>query len=167
MIRVSTPADADRLAEVSLHSWQAAYRGLLPQPYLDGLKLEDRRRTWYRNLASTSLASFLSEEQGRVQGYVNLWPDRSDSEAMEITAIYVHPDYWRAGIGSLLMDRALAYLAGSGSSRASLWVLEDNSRARAFYERAGFVPSGQLRQDRSFGGVTVRELQYRIDGLDS
>ena len=162
MIRQSTPADADRLAEVSLRSWQAAYRGLLSDNYLDGLQLKDRQRGWYSNLANTALTSFLSEGQGRVQGYINLWPGRSDRQLMEITALYVHPDFWREGIGAGLMLRAREYLADREQQGAFLWVLEGNTRARAFYQHCGFVDAGLRRQDRSFGGVTVKELQYRI-----
>ena len=41
-----------------------------------------------------------------------------------------------------------------------LWVLEGNQRARAFYERMGFRPSGAYAKDE-IGGMPVREIQYR------
>lgn len=36
-----------------------------------------------------------------------------------------------------------------------LWVFEDNARARGFYEKHGFAPTGECRE--IFGG---RELEY-------
>ena len=39
-----------------------------------------------------------------------------------------------------------------------LWVLEGNQRARAFYERMGFRPSGAYAEDE-IGGMPVREIQ--------
>lgn len=167
MIRLSTPADADRLAEVTLVSWQAAYRGLLPDRYLRELKLGDQRKAWYRNLANVGFTSFLHEADGRVQGYINLWPGRSGKTSMEITALYVRPESWRRGVGLALMERAMSTVRDRGMQSAYLWVLRDNRRARAFYERCGLSRIGTSREDRSFGGSTVSELQYRKDGLNS
>jgi hypothetical protein len=50
-IRLASPADTDAraVAEVHVRSWQAAYRGLLPQDYLDGLDLTlDKREAYWR-----------------------------------------------------------------------------------------------------------------------
>lgn len=167
MIRLSTPADADRLAEVTLASWQAAYRGLLPERYLDELKLGDQRKAWYRNLANVGFTSFLHEADGRVQGYVNLWPGRGGQASMEITALYIRPESWRNGIGLALMARALSVGRDRGLGTAYLWVLRENRRARSFYERCGLSHTGTHREDRSFGGRTVSEVQYRTEELIS
>ncbi len=42
LLRPAEPADAMAVARVHVRSWQAAYRGLLPDAYLDGLRPEDR-----------------------------------------------------------------------------------------------------------------------------
>jgi RimJ/RimL family protein N-acetyltransferase len=44
---------------------------------------------------------------------------------------------------------------------ATLWVLEDNPRARRFYEREGWSPDGEAKSD-AFLGVRVNEVRYRI-----
>jgi RimJ/RimL family protein N-acetyltransferase len=165
LTRLSTPADAELLAEVTLASWQAAYRGLLPERYLDELKLGDQRRAWYRNLANVGFSSFLHEADGRVQGYVNLWPGRIGKASMEITALYVRPESWRKGIGLALIERAMSAGRDRGLQSAYLWVLRDNQRARSFYESCGLSHNGAIREDRSFGGRTVSEMQYRTDEL--
>jgi hypothetical protein len=41
-IRAARPADALAVAEVHVRSWQAGYRHLLPDAYLDSLRPEDR-----------------------------------------------------------------------------------------------------------------------------
>ena len=41
-VRRATPEDAAGVAGVHVRSWQVAYRGLLPDDYLDGLRPEDR-----------------------------------------------------------------------------------------------------------------------------
>ena len=41
-MREAILADAEAIATVHVRSWQAAYRGQLPDEYLDGLTVEDR-----------------------------------------------------------------------------------------------------------------------------
>jgi putative acetyltransferase len=52
-----------------------------------------------------------------------------------IDHLYVHPDYWRKGIGRLLLEHARKL------SPRHLWLytLQVNLNARAFYEKNGFV----------------------------
>ncbi|MER6578988.1 hypothetical protein [Nonomuraea sp. NPDC001023] len=64
-IRKATPADAQAIAEIHVRSWQAAYRGLLPQDHLDGLDPAARRPGWERLLAATGARS--ADRPGRVR----------------------------------------------------------------------------------------------------
>jgi hypothetical protein len=41
-LRLAVPADALAVARVRVRAWQAGYRGLLPDAYLDGLRSEHR-----------------------------------------------------------------------------------------------------------------------------
>jgi ribosomal protein S18 acetylase RimI-like enzyme len=58
----------------------------------------------------------------------------------EISALYVDPSRWRAGVGRALMDEALVRLRAAGCEEVTLWCFEDNARALAFYTKLGFVP---------------------------
>ncbi|MGW5051131.1 GNAT family N-acetyltransferase [Actinokineospora sp. NPDC004072] len=59
------------------------------------------------------------------------------------------------------MDAALDCLRLAGCTLATLWVLERNERAMAFYASRGFTPDGATRPD-VIGGVRVRDLRYRL-----
>lgn len=61
-----------------------------------------------------------------------------------------------------LMSAAMEELKKQGYQKIYLWVLEENSSARRFYERMGFVPGGRT-QTGSFAGKEVRELQYILE----
>ena len=65
-------------------------------------------------------------------------PSREDDGAtpQELYAIYVRAAWWGTGLGQALWD------AVRPDAACSLWVLEDNARAQAFYRRNGFVPDG-------------------------
>jgi len=56
-------------------------------------------------------------------------------------ALYVLKDYYGKGVGQQLMQAAFAALYGY--QEIILWVLEDNKRAIAFYEKMGFVFDGE------------------------
>ena len=49
---------------------------------------------------------------------------------------------------------------GIGELYAVLWVLEDNPRARSFYEAAGWSPDGAVKSDERWG-VRAPEVRYR------
>ena len=49
------------------------------------------------------------------------------------------------GVADTLHDRALEIVRGFGSDRCHLWVLEQNLRARRFYERRGWNENGESR----------------------
>jgi ribosomal protein S18 acetylase RimI-like enzyme len=63
-------------------------------------------------------------------------------------------------VGTALMAAGIEALRELGYSEVILWVLEDNPRARRFYEREGWALDGS-RKDDEFLGVPVTEVRYR------
>ena len=62
-----------------------------------------------------------------------------------LEGLYVVPERWGTGLGGELHDRALEIVRELGSELCHLWVLEDNARARRFYERRGWRENGKTR----------------------
>jgi GNAT superfamily N-acetyltransferase len=167
VVRPARAEDAGQIALVHVRSWQGAYRGLIPQAFLDGLDVAQRTQTWERALAETDnprAGVLVADDGGSVVGFVGYFPSR-DSDAdpdlvAEIGAIYLLPDAWGGGIGRRLMDAALGRLAGAGFTQATLWVLDSNVRARRFYEAGGWTADGTAKQDES-RGFPLSEVRYR------
>lgn len=63
-------------------------------------------------------------------------------DELHINNLAVHPDWRRRGIGSRLIEYALAEAAREGAVRATLEVRASNTAARQLYERAGFTQAG-------------------------
>jgi hypothetical protein len=59
------------------------------------------------------------------------------------------------------MHETLTALRGRGYLEAILWVLDDNPRARRFYEREGWALDGERKVEPHLG-VDVAEVRYRI-----
>jgi GNAT superfamily N-acetyltransferase len=161
-IRPAQPDDAAGLALVHVRAWQAAYAGLMPQAYLDGLDVAVRAQAWLRRLKQGSpeplLVATIDED---IAGFVTYGAGR-DAEsggAGELYALNVHPDHWSAGVGSALLSAAQVGLAGLGHDRAVLWVVPGNARARRFYERHGWAVE-DVERIAEIQGVTVPEVRY-------
>jgi GNAT superfamily N-acetyltransferase len=161
MVRTAVPADAERMAEIHIRSWQKAYQGILPAEFLASLSIETRVERWRIDLASMdeSNLALVIENRSSVNGFARLSPsaDRNDGE---VQAIYLDPDHWRRGWGRQLMTAAEKRLIQLGWRDAILWVLERNEPARRFYEALGW----QVEPHRALlniGGADVQEIRYR------
>jgi GNAT superfamily N-acetyltransferase len=62
-----------------------------------------------------------------------------------LDGLYVVPELWGTGLADELHGRALDLVGALGSASCKLWVLEDNIRARRFYERRGWRENGETR----------------------
>lgn len=170
-IRPATPADAQDIARIHADSWRSAYRGLLPQHYLDAMSPFTLRVRWQRRLrwndsrpAERDSDVWVIELEQRVLGFSVLEPVMDDDDdlagfAGEVSMLYVDPEHTRQGLGHTLLERSLELLAEREYYWVVIWVLALNRPARAFYERAGLRPDGAYRQDR-FVNENVTVLRY-------
>ena len=167
-VRPATADDARAIASVHVRAWEAAYRGILPDDVLDGLSVDAREvvwREWLSEPDATRLTLVAAGDDARISGFCTAaLPSRDDDareRTAEIAATYVDPRLWRTGVGTALLDAALAELRAGGYEHATLWVLRDNALARRFYARYGFRPDGrESRHEPTGGQPTVR---LRID----
>jgi GNAT superfamily N-acetyltransferase len=64
-------------------------------------------------------------------------------DACWLHGLYVVPEAWGTGVAVALHDAALAALPDC--AEVKLWVLEENRRARRFYEKHGWRRNGETR----------------------
>jgi GNAT superfamily N-acetyltransferase len=145
---------------VHTRSWQAAYEHVFGAEKLSGISVERRTAGWERALADPGRDVFVAEQDGAVVGFVGTLPSRDADAGGEVGEIYALAESWGTGVGHALMAAALGALRARGYDDAILWVLDDNPRARAFYEREGWTLDGAEKTDE-FLGIAVREVRYR------
>lgn len=170
-IRPAIVDDASALADVHVRTWQATYRGFVPDDYLAALDAVRWRPFWQDRLREpegrAGVLVLLATAGDRPVGFVSFGPSRDASGAGstrvgEIFAIYVLPAHQGGGGGRLLLTEALRTLAADGCTRATLWVLDGNAPARRFYERGGWHPDGHTKRDES-RGFPLDEIRYARD----
>jgi len=99
----------------------------------------------------------VAERDGVIVGFASMaasGDDDATGSTGELRAIYILEDVAGLGVGARLLERAQNALRERGFVRATLWVLDANERARAFYERHGWRPDGTVRVEEP--GITLR-----------
>ena len=158
-LRRATVADAEAIAAVRIESWLATYRGMIPDAYLDSMKLEESITHWHTILealpaANDRICVFVAESEGEVIGFASgmLLPESKLEMNAELTAVYLRPGWQRSGIGRRMVQKVARTLQAQGSNSLLVWVIAENAIARNFYEE--------------LGGALLLEQKFSWDGLD-
>lgn len=162
LLRRATPADVDAVAQVHVRSWQRAYRGLLPDEYLDALQPAERAaRYTFGEVEPGQPSTVVAVEGDVICGFATIGPcsNADMATAGELYGLYVHPDWWSHGAGRMLLHDARRRLVDDGFSHAALWVLVGNERAQGFYDIDGWRPDGQRRL-QEVHGIVVDEIRF-------
>lgn len=145
MFKKASLEDAADVGYITSQSWQAAYSGIVPDDYLKEITPEFRTARFNAVFPLlTDAEFFLVLVDGKPVGVMNLHlcRDEDAKECGEIGIFYFLQEYWGKGYAAAAMDFALSRLRERGFSDAVLWVLEENCRARRFYEKQGFIIDG-------------------------
>lgn len=171
-IRVATRDDADGITDVQVASWRAGYAHVLPHSVLYADDFDATRRSFWKLWRfapghRVAVAVEPLDDGDRVVGFVSYGPERERARGFtgrgEVWAFYVHPDVWGTGLAPALMEHTERRLKAEGFDSAVLWVLDDNPRARAFYEKFGWHVSGLTADFDAYCEVRVPEVEYRKD----
>jgi GNAT superfamily N-acetyltransferase len=161
-LREARRGDEPAVADIHVRAWQEAYRGLIPDEFLDDLDPADRARTYTFEAddpaAPTTLVAVQEgEDCGEIiLGFATFSPSR-DLDAPdhgEVVALYVDPDRYESGVGRLLMAETRRRLWVAGYTEALLWVLDGNDRAVRFYAGEGWTADGATRVEEPYGVVS-------------
>ena len=162
-VRSATVDDARGIAVVHIDTWRDAYRGIVPDDYLAAMDYDDREARWREGISAPDGPIRVVTEDDRVIGWSCYGPSRDDDTrgpVGELYGIYVSSAFWGTGVGPALMGDALAWLH-ERFPVSTLWTLEQNARARAFYERSGWTFDGTTKIDDRDTFV-LNEVRYRV-----
>ena len=158
VIRPARADDAEAIARVRVDSWRETYHGMIPQAYLDAMKIEESRMLWEKVLTagSTAVSVFVAERGAEIVGFGsgNMLAEPKHGFDAELSAVYVRREFQRAGIGRRLVAETAVALSqrDCGASGLIVWVIAGNKGARAFFER--------------MGAELVVEQAFQWDGMD-
>jgi ribosomal protein S18 acetylase RimI-like enzyme len=165
-IRPAIASDARTVATVHVHTWQSAYRGIVPDAYLNSLSIARREPIWRGVLEKGTPELWVAETDSQVVGWSAFGASRDEDAGAhtgELEAIYLLPQYWTTGTGRALWRVTRRRLVERGFTSVTLWVLTANIRAIRFYAAAGFVPNPASEKEINIGGRALREIRYETE----
>lgn len=162
IIRSARLDDAFRIASIHVRAWQVAYRGIVPDEFLDALSVEQRHTRWQQNLEAGDSLTWVAEDCDIALGWISAARSR-DIDAVpstgEIWGIYVDPGHWRKGVGRALCAAAEQELRNQRFTALTLWVLKNNQRAIEFYVANGFAVDACKDRMIERGGKALLEMR--------
>lgn len=140
-IRKASLKDVKDISTIYALSWKSAYKGIVPQKYLDDLKLDFWVSAFEKWIGNNILTAQIIFENEIPVGCIAYGKSRDDkfTDFGEIVSIYLLPDHFRKGYGELLLKSALNDMKANGYKNFYLWVLKENTNAQKFYEYNGFI----------------------------
>ena len=152
------PADpavhATELHELHLTTWEATYRDHASEAWYREELAAHAVRDWrdvLRSQAARGGGVLSATCDGRLVGFCQYGPtedpDHDPEHVGHVQRLYVHSARQRTGIGRSLLTASVERLRQGGAHTATLWVLETDQRATAFYARLGWEPDGARMTD--------------------
>ncbi|MBB5955973.1 ribosomal protein S18 acetylase RimI-like enzyme [Saccharothrix tamanrassetensis] len=166
-VRAGRPDDAPEIARINVEAWQHSYRGIVDDPVLDRMLPESRLPAWARvlKLPAPSGVFVAVEESGRIGAYCAVDAVREEKDAHpdlqtgEMVAIYADPRYRGTGAGHKVHEAGVKHLVAQGFRYAVLWVFQDNTKSREFYEAHGWRHDGLVHR-YELGDQELPEVRY-------
>lgn len=140
-IRPAREKDLARIAEIEIFNYRLHFYPIFrcDEFYFEELQVPARMEHF-----RSCLHQLWVYDDGVVKGFMQV-------EGCELKKLFVEPVLQGKGIGAVLLEKAVEYLHVH-----TLWALEKNSRAIAFYQRQGFWPTGERRPEEDTEEYLIR-----------
>jgi predicted N-acetyltransferase YhbS len=159
-IRTASIKDAVLIAHMHATSWKDAYKNILPNDYLEDDLESERERHWNKKMNELAGNDFvlIAQENKRPVGFISVWQVNNGEYDAFVDNLHVLPVEKGKGIGLSLIIHAAEKLIRLNKKSFYLWVFDQNTPARRFYERTG----GKAKDKSMFEirGKKIPETRY-------
>ena len=147
-IRLAHPDDAYTMAEILMKSWEVTYKDIIPMDFI--IKKNSTRHELFKQvITKENRDSYVIDYNGKTVGILKVAEPKDEDlndDFYEVHYIYLHPDYYRMGIGSKAMDFAFTVARKLDKKLITIWVLADNMNAINFYNKCGFLTDDKTKE---------------------
>lgn len=146
--------DAKVVGLVHSTAWKQAYEKVFPSEYLYSDTPAKRTQEFLESCNNKDVFYYLLYEAELAVGVVKVMKESDD---YEIVSFYILEEHRGKGFGK----QVVIYLSKLlGGEKVQLWVLEDNKKARRFYENNGFKSTRNTRV--IWRGNSYVQMQYEL-----
>ena len=164
-VRPAVARDAKAIAEIHVATWQATYKDMMPEDYLQKMTVEKRQAYWREAIEFSEPQLLVATDGDQIvcfAGYDCSRDANTRATVGEIWALYVTPAHWGQGVGLALWDGARDGLKEEGCTQVTIWVLLRNERALEFCEHAaGFKREMPSLKTVAFGDIKLEEIRLK------
>ena len=158
-IRNVIKEDLPSVVNIKIKGWQAAYKGIIEDAYLNNLDNEYEKRIHKMEENYMTNGFIVAEWNHEIVGFCRYVLDNRFSPEIEtadgeLCAIYVKPEMKRSGIGTKMFQYVIDDFKKNHKSKMVLWCLKDNEPAKEFYIKMG----GKIIGEK---GITFGEKEYQ------
>ena len=147
--------DAKVVGLVHSTAWKQAYENVFPSEYLYSDTPDKRTQEFLGSCNNKDVFYYLLYEAELAVGVVKVM---KESDGYEIVSFYILEEHRGKGFGK----QAVIYLSKLfRGEKVQLWVLEDNKKARRFYENNGFKNTENTRV--ICRGNSYIQMQYELN----
>ncbi|TVY06892.1 GNAT family N-acetyltransferase [Paenibacillus cremeus] len=153
LVREMRANDIPQVQNVAKTSWNATYNGIIPIEVQENfLKSAYNDEMMLRRLERSHV--YVAELNGEIVGFANFSFVKEDGK-VELSAIYLYPEYQGQGIGSALLQEGIKY--SRGVKEVYINVEKDNVIGRRFYEAKKFEYVKEFDDD--FDGHVLKTVR--------
>jgi ribosomal protein S18 acetylase RimI-like enzyme len=163
ILRNAETTDISAISALFLRCWKDSYANVLSQAVRDSMTEEASIKLWSNSLGvNPERETILGIEGDVLVGFFRIGPDKNDSTRGHLFSLYVDPELAGRGFGTKLLQNAVALIRSKGFVEMTLWVFEENTTARSFYEKFGFIPTGENKITPEWNTPEIEMLNSNI-----
>ena len=136
--------DTTSLAHIFIAAWRSGFRGILAEETIEKYTQFDPCRDMFHQLLASCSGTMYLAEHNSVPAGLLYWLEEENRTA-RIEALLTCPEAWGKGIAAALMERCIADARAAGCTTLHVWPFAENHRAKRFYEKHKFLPTGRTR----------------------
>jgi ribosomal protein S18 acetylase RimI-like enzyme len=164
-IRKAKISDLDGIIRVNVETWKTAYKGVVPDNYIQGFSIRTQDKKWQAQLKNMIAENFFyiaENNKGEIVGFAigGLERNKDPNYKGELMGIYILKEYQRQGIGKALTRKIVENLIKMKLNTMLVWVLENNPY-RAFYDTLG----GKIVDKKEHEMLRLPVVAYGYDNL--
>jgi GNAT superfamily N-acetyltransferase len=161
-VREGGRSDLSAMAD-NLEGGFASYRTWADSSWEPPLRTEMLLGMMQRFLVDGSW-TFMGLADNLPAGHVTSRPELDDGDVpvpgtARLTHLFLRRDYWGSGLATILHERMLDSMRERGYTTCVLWTPVGAARARAFYAKNAYDPTGRLDPDNSLG---LELMEYKL-----
>ena len=164
-MRRAVVADIQVIAVIHLAAEIAAAVGTSREDVVKAPAQNTKIEAWTKTFNNPTISIFVETEAEEIKGFAAVGDFRSENTSetgiAEIHTIFVDPKYFRQGVATRLFAHCRQAPPLNWAKSIRLWVYQDNTMARRFYEKMRFQLTTVFKDIKN-DGVISRAVLYEL-----